>query len=166
MTDEIWLPIAGYEGRYEVSDLGNVRSVDVLVPYNHWRSGARLERLKRGKPLPQQRTNAGYLIVHLNLDNARAARTVHRLVAETFEPFADFALDVNHKDGVKINNRWDNLEWINRSGNHDHAVDLGLNKQALAVICPRTGARYPSINRAAQDTGRAAKTIREQWGRA
>ena len=166
MTEEIWLPIAGYEGRYEVSDLGNVRSVDVLVPYTHWRTGARLERLKRGKPLPQQKTNAGYLIVHLHSDNTRTARTVHRLVAETFEPDADFSLDVNHADGDKTNNRRGNLEWINRSGNHDHAVDLGLNKQALAVICPRTGARYPSINRAAQATGRAAKTIREQWSRA
>lgn len=166
MSEEIWIGIAGFEGRYEVSDRGRVRSVDVLVPYNHWRSGERLRRRKRGKLLPQQMTNAGYLLVHLHADGERTARTVHRLVAETFMPDADFTLDVNHVDGVKANNALDNLEWVARSRNHDHAVELGLNTQALKVRCPRTGKEYPSVSRAARETGHAAKTISRQWGRA
>lgn len=163
MTEE-WKPIAGYEGRYEVSDRGRVRSVDVLVPYNHWRSGERLVRLKRGKMLPAQKINSGYLIVHLHKNNVREAKTVHRLVAETFIP-GDFSHDVNHKNTVKTDNRKSNLEWLGRSLNHKHAVDMGCRLSAVPVRCPTTGREYPAIRRAAQAIGRSEKYVKTNFQR-
>lgn len=147
---ERWKDIPGYEGHYQVSDQGRVRSVDVLVPYTHWRSGARLLRLKRGKILPQQKINSGYLIVHLNKGGQRKAKTVHRLVACAFVPGPRLA-EVNHNNGVKTENVWTNLGWMGSKGNHDHAVDMGLIPTAIPVRCPRTGREFPSINRAAQE---------------
>jgi hypothetical protein len=161
--NERWKPISGYEGRYEVSHLGRVRSVDVLVPYTHWRSGARLQRLKKGKLLPVQAINSGYLIVHLHKDNRREAKTVHRLVAEAFVSGA--GKEVNHRDGVKTHNVCANLEWTSSRGNHDHAVDTGLNPQAVRVRCPRSGLEFPSINRACKALRTSPKTVRRDFVR-
>jgi hypothetical protein len=158
---ERWEPILGYEGRYEVSDQGRVRSVDVLVPYTHGRSGVRMQRLKRGKLLPAQKINSGYLIVHLHLDNKRTAKTVHRLVAEAFVLGA--GKEVNHRDGIKTRNVWTNLEWTSSRGNHDHAVDTGLNPHAVRVRCPRSGQEFPSINRACKTLRVSAKTVRRDF---
>ena len=164
-TTETWKPVPGYEGRYEVSDLGRVRSVDVRVAYNHWRSGERLVRLKRGRQVATQHINSGYEIVHLHADNKRQAFLVHRLVAQVFLPPADATLDVNHKDGRKDNNAANNLEWLRRSANHDHAVDLGLNLRAIPVRCPKTGKSFPSISRAARETGHCHKYVAENFER-
>lgn len=124
---EEWRAVPGYEGRYEVSDLGRVKSLSFL---QRWRHG--LRRTKE-RILAQQTINSGYRVVHLHIDGVRSAKTVHRLVAEVFCPGFDPALDVNHIDGDKQNNRAPNLEWLIRTANHDHAVSLGLNPAAARV---------------------------------
>lgn len=125
--NEEWRDVPDYEGRYQVSDQGRVRSLAFEQMGGH---GLRrtAERI-----LAQQTINSGYQIVHLHLDNKRSAKTVHRLVAQAFCPGARDDLDVNHIDGNKQHNSASNLEWLVRTATHDHAVRLGLNPSAVRV---------------------------------
>lgn len=127
IRNEEWRDVPGYEGRYQVSDLGRVKALSRI------QMGGSGPRRVRERVLAQQTINSGYQIVHLHSDNERSARTVHRLVAEVF--CAGFAadLDVNHIDGDKKNNKATNLEWLVRTANHDHAVSIGLNPAAVRV---------------------------------
>ena len=125
--EECWKDIPGYEGRYQVSDQGRVKALSFM---QRWRHGL---RRVRERILAQQPINSGYMIVHLHLDNVQKARTVHRLVAAAFCPCVDPSLDVNHIDGNKKHNHASNLEWLERTANHDHAVLLGLNTAAVRV---------------------------------
>ena len=152
---EIWKPILGFEGRYEISDAGRVRSLSFLQRYL-LRNGREAFRRTRERIVAQQKINSGYLIVHLHLDGSRYAKLVHRLVAVNFVDGFDVGRDVNHKDGDKMNNTAENLEWLSRRDNHLHAVALGLNKQAV----PTNG--YPSIAQAAKGLRKAHRTIRKQ----
>lgn len=128
MTTEIWKPIPGYEGRYEVSDLGRVKSVSFLQRYL-LRNGKEAHRWTCERILATQPNNRGYLLVHLHLNNARRAYTVHTLVALVFLPERPTpAHEVNHKDGVKANCAASNLEWATRSENHKHAYRTGLRQ--------------------------------------
>ena len=93
---ESWLPIVGYEGKYEVSDFGNVKNVKT----------GRILKLLNAK---------GYL--HVNLfNNGRKQHSVHRLALLTFLPI-DEIKEVNHKNHIKSDNRLENLEWCSRSEN-------------------------------------------------
>ncbi|MBC8950221.1 NUMOD4 domain-containing protein [Xenorhabdus sp. TS4] len=144
---EIWKVISGYEGRYEISSKGRVRSVSFKQRYL-LRNGKEAFRKTQPKIIAQQITNSGYLLVHLHLNNHRKARTVHTLVAEAF--LAGSGETVNHINGNKQDNRACNLEWASYSENHLHAVATGLNKQAVRVQHPITGAIYSSITQAAK----------------
>lgn len=105
---EQWKDIPGYEGRYQVSDLGRVRG-------------------QRGILKPQK-INSGYLVVHLCYCGTRQARTVQRLVARAFVAGHFDGAHVNHKDSDRLNNAADNLEWVTRTGNMQHAKAAGRMK--------------------------------------
>lgn len=144
---ELWVDIKGYEGRYQISNLGRVKSLPFMQRYL-LRTKVEAFRLTKERILKTQIGRHGYELVCLNLDNVRAGRSVHSLVAEAFVEGSGET--VNHIDGVKHHNTADNLEWVSYTENHNHAVDIGLNTQAVIVVSPRTGVRYPSINRARQ----------------
>lgn len=108
---EVWKDIKGYEGKYQVSDRGNVKSL------NYRRSG--VENL-----LTPWDAGRGYLQVIFT----RKKYAIHRLVAETFIPNPDNKSDVNHIDGNKKNNNVENLEWCTRQENIIHSWKLGLSK--------------------------------------
>jgi len=154
---ETWRDIVGYEGRYQVSDAGRIKSLPFKQRYV-LRNGEPAYRQTREKFVAVQKTNSGYLIAHLHLDNARAARTVHSLVAEAF--LVGAGETVNHKDGNKLNNLAGNLEYCTYAENHNHAVDVGLNRQAIAVRSPTTGRVYPSMARAAKAEKVSTRTVR------
>lgn len=156
---EQWKDIPGFEGRYQVSNLGRVKSLAFKQRYTHWRTGAELFRQTREKILAVQLINSGYEIVHLHLGNKRKAFLVHRLVASAFLPGPAFPT-INHKNGIKTNNSASNLEWATYSQNHNHAVEMGLNLQALPVSDPITGVRYPSISRAARLARKSHRKVR------
>lgn len=157
---EEWKDMPGYEGRYQVSDQGRVRSIPFRQRYVNWRTGTEMFRLTTERVLSQQKINSGYLIVHLHLDNVREARLVHRIVAEVFLSADSDLPEVNHIDGCKQNNTASNLEWVTSSENKVHAIREGLNTMAIAVICPN-GDRYPSISLASRELRVSPKTIRK-----
>lgn len=104
---EIWLPVVGYEGLYEVSNLGRVRSLN----YNH---------TKQVRILNQHKTRKGYFLVDLWKNKKRKGYGVHRLVAEAFIPNWFEDQQVNHIDEDKTNNNVDNLEWCDCKYNNNH----------------------------------------------
>lgn len=117
---EIWLDIKNWEGMYQVSNLGRVRSLDRKV--GHARQP---NRIYKGKILKNV-LNSHYLNVSLSRNCEWGPYNIHRLVAETFIPNPHNKPQVNHKDGNKLNNYVSNLEWVTRSENSQHAVRTGL----------------------------------------
>lgn len=117
-----WLPVKNYEGYYEVSESGEVRSVDRVLPVTK-----QSDRLFKGKVL-YQTTNVqvGYKQVSLWKDNKGASLYVHRLVAEAFIPNLQNKPEVNHIDGNRQNNHISNLEWVTSAENSLHASKIGL----------------------------------------
>jgi hypothetical protein len=118
---EAWLPVIGFEGSYEVSNLGRVRSLPRKV-------ASRPGRIRRvpGKLLKPNFTIHGYLQVNLQRESKGVPFSVHRLVAEAFIGPRPPGADIDHKDGIKINNeRW-NLEYVSRLENVRRAIRMGL----------------------------------------
>ena len=110
---EIWKDIPEYEGIYQVSNLGRVRSVDRFSRHGHRLRGKLLSRLNVGK---------GYVAVGLNKDGTRRQFYVHRLVAFAFVSGYEDGFEVNHINEDKEDNRASNLEWVNHITNINHGT--------------------------------------------
>ena len=121
IEDEIWKDIPGYEGKYQVSNYGRVKSLERWVDNGSEKGYVIPERMK----VPTLNTN-GYLMVSLYKDNKEKHFTIHRLVAKTFHA-VEFGNVVNHIDGNKFNNRPENLEIVTSTENNRHAFATGLN---------------------------------------
>jgi len=114
----VWKEVKGYEGLYEVSNQGHVKSLDRFD---------RLGRKCKGQVLKQALFKNGYLYVCLYKDGSpKRSFQVHRLVAKSFIANPENKPQVNHIDGDKTNNSTDNLEWSTRSENMRHAIVTGL----------------------------------------
>lgn len=117
-----WLPIKNYEGLYEVSESGEVRSIDRVIPVSN-----QSDRTVKGKVIYQtSNVQVGYKQVSLWKNNKNTLHYVHRLVAEAFIPNPDSKPEVNHIDGNRCNNLVENLEWVTSSENSYHASEIGL----------------------------------------
>ena len=121
---EIWKDIPGYEGKYQISNLGNVMSL-------HFKRS--LTNKKLLKPMPDGRY--GYLKVMLRDNGNYKMKTIHRLVAEAFIPNPEGKPNVNHIDSNPKNNRADNLEWCTQKENIEYGYRYGNIKPA----CPMNG---------------------------
>lgn len=124
MKEEIWRPVRGYEGLYEVSSFARVRSLERPVSTMH-----KFVAIKKGKILSQKLTgkkHALYFRVTLSKNNIAKSFAAHRLVAESFVENLHDKPVVNHIDGIKTNNRPENLEWVTSKENTHHASGLGL----------------------------------------
>ena len=111
---EEWRSIDGYEGLYEVSNLGRVRSLDRYV------SNGKSVRLAKGKTLSLQKVNSGYLIVSLYKNDKSTKFLVHRLVGMAFQDICGEyieKLEVDHISTDRTDNRVENLHWVTRSEN-------------------------------------------------
>ena len=120
----IFKPIPNYEGLYEVSTTGTIRSVDRYVNHSS-NSGKKV--LRKGKTIVSNPTaTVDYLYSKLYQNNKMQNIAVHRAVALAFLPNPNNLSDVNHIDGNKLNNNVCNLEWVTRSDNLKHAFASGL----------------------------------------
>ena len=138
---EIWKPAKGYEDKYLVSDKGRIKSI--------YRQGWRKDFLDG------HITKLGYISVRINGKNILA----HRLIAETFLEKIEGKNEVNHKNGVKTDNKVSNLEWVSRSENIKHCYKvLGRKpkpnyfpKSSKKIICIETKKTYRSISSVKKD---------------
>lgn len=116
MEKEIWKDIKGYEGKYQASSFGRIK---------------RNKTFKFNKTYPEiimktKYNNMGYKVVNLFREKKPKTFLVHRLVASTFLFNGDNLKVVNHKDGIKSNNKIENLEWVTRSENKAYALKNNL----------------------------------------
>ena len=118
--NEIWKPIEGTNGKYEVSNTGKVRSL------NYMRRGL----ISEIKPW----NNGGYRRVNLVIEGKKTNFLVHRIVAEAFIPNPENKSEVNHIDGNKNNNCVENLEWSTRNENISHAEITGLRDGSIIAL--------------------------------
>lgn len=143
---ETWADIEGYEGLYQVSTLGRVRSLDRITQCTNC-YGNKVDVTIRGKLLRGSKDFAGYLVVMLYGSKSRTTCKVHRLVAKAFISNPENKPEVNHIDGDKSNNYVDNLEWVTGSENKAHAYSIGLSK-VVKVRCIDDGQVFNSMTSA------------------
>lgn len=166
MMEEIWKAIEGYEGIYEVSNLGRVRSFDRNVPALNNKTGEICDYFRKGKMLTQREVLGGYLAVNLtNTEKKRISAFVHRLVAKAFVSGYFEGADVNHKDENKHNNRADNLEWCDRQYNINYGTGKWRREKFNArpveqlTTDGKVIARYDNTSQAARAVGCDPTTI-------
>ena len=135
----MWGDIPGYEGFYQVTESGEVRSISHIR-----KNGKSSSYLQRGKILKQRLNKKGYYVVRLSKHGVVKDKLVHCLVAATFLPNPDNLPIINHKDECKTNNNLDNLEWCTRRYNQIYS----LGKQ---VINLSTGKIYGSLSEVEKD---------------
>ena len=144
-TEEVWKDIQGVKGHYQISNFGNIRNTNTpnILRKTHV-------------------DNRGYLTITFWKGNKRVPTRVHRLVAEAFIPNPENKPQVNHINGVKTDNRVENLEWVSNSENQKHAYKNGLNHNNIKyrkILCVETGEVFCGICNAGKKLGLANGNI-------
>ena len=164
---ENWKDVKGYEGLYQVSDCGNVKSLerDAYFP-----NGTFHHHVEEKILVPNSNGN-GYLHVQLHKNGKKKQEYVHRLVAMAFIPNPENKPQVNHKDEIKNNNAVSNLEWCDIQYNANYGTRIqrcvqnrrdfkfGNHPNAKAVFCEELNKKFDSTRRAEEELGIDASAI-------
>lgn len=138
--------VANFEGYYEISNTGILRSLERVVSY----SGNKHRKVK-AKIIQGRVNNCGYMEVRLFKFSQAKVTFIHILVAEAFIPNPANKPEVNHKNGCKTCNQVENLEWVTHKENMQHAYSTGLIiKMGKSVINACTGLTFISVKKAAE----------------
>lgn len=168
---EEWRDVVGFEGAYQVSNLGRVRSLDREIPYVN--NGTPTFLHYKGKVLKPKPDRDGYPRVSLKFGKKNKLAGIHRLVAQAFLPNPNNLPCVNHKDYQRDNNCIDNLEWCTVEYNNHYSENqerrphemyvrggkLSAKKTSKAVRCIQTGQIFPSMIEAERQLGLGAGTV-------
>lgn len=128
--EEIWKDIQGYEGLYQISNKGRVKTPKKKV--HKIIKGKECYPLYEEKILKISNHNKnGYLKINISNNNIQKTYQIHRLVAQAFIPNPKNLPEVNHKNGIKTDNRVENLEWVTVSENHKHAFAIRIKETNL-----------------------------------
>lgn len=137
-TQEIWKSISGYEGHYEVSNLGNIRTLERVYYSGEYKN---IKKTVSAGPLFVKTDKDGYRYTKLTKDGNRSWKRLNRLVCATFKDNPDNKPYVNHKNGIKWDDRSDNLEWCTASENMLHSFRELSRKPVINM------AGKPAVNR-------------------
>jgi len=129
MEQEYWKQVVGYEGLYEVSNLGNIKSLSKKV------SNGNGFFVKKEIILKPYLDKNGYGTVNLYKDKKKTLLKVHRIVGLAFIPNPQNKPTINHKNSIRNDNRVENLEWNTHSENNQHAFDSGFQKPMKKDKC-------------------------------
>lgn len=127
MTREEWKDVEGYEGIYQVSNLGRLKSLERIVHSKKW------DRREPLKILSPPKLKNGYLLATLRKEGKSEKVLLHRLIAKAFIPNPNNLPQINHIDGNKQNNNISNLEWVTAQENIIHAYTNNLMHPARGI---------------------------------
>lgn len=158
---EIWKNIKDYEKLYQISNFGNVKSLSKFHKTN--KNYSSIGYLSKEKILKPQLNYYGYYVVNLSKNGKTKVIPIHKLVAMHFIKNINNYKIINHKDGNKLNNNADNLEWCTSKHNIQHAYDNDLMKNCIKVSqFNKSGEHikdYSSINKASKETNISQASI-------
>jgi len=139
VEEEIWKDIKGYEGYYQISNRGIVRSLDRKIEYSDGRT-----RIYKGKIIKQLKNNNGYLYVRLSKGSVKYGAFLHKLIAIAFIPNPNNYPIVNHKDENPLNNSIKNLEWCTYK--YNNAYNNLIQRRTDTFNRKLVAGEYPSLN--------------------
>lgn len=158
ICDEVWKDIPNYENIYQVSNLGRIKSL------RYWSNGGYIYKERILKP---RLSKNGYLRITLRKNNNSKDFYIHRLVGECFLEKPNYKCEINHKDTIRTNNVYSNLEWCTHKENQNNPISIakqiGKNNHmygknnynennSYKIICIETGICYKSIREASKIT--------------
>lgn len=151
MEKEIWNQIKEYEGFYDISSFGKVKSK------------TRKWKISNDSEIAQNLNKDGYLTVHLSKFGVAKRFMVHRLVCLSFIANPKNKSEVNHKNGIKTDNRLENLEWATSSENKKHAFDTGLQVSKKGILHPKSKLSEKDVLEI-RDSNDKIKNISKKYG--
>lgn len=141
MEEEIWKDIKGYEGLYQVSSFGRIKSLERYITFiNRW-GGTNKVKLQE-KILKHHFNNRGYCTLTLYKNGKSYHKLVHRLVGETFIPNINNLPEINHKDENKLNNSVSNLMWCTRQYNNNYGIQTKEGRRKTSSYRMKRIAQY------------------------